>query len=116
MITVYCIEDINDIKYVGSTKDKLHTRLTAHRQSKKRNNNTSSKFLNLEYCIIYPLETCEESERKERERYWISKTDCVNTRTLDKMENYHKNYYQKNKERIKERSNIYYHKKKQDLK
>jgi len=28
---IYCIEDINDLKYVGSTKEILSTRLSKHR-------------------------------------------------------------------------------------
>ena len=79
MVKIYCIEDINDLKYVGSTKQKLYNRLSSHRQRKKGNrNNCSSKHLNLEYCVIYTLEECEASQSKERERYWINKLDCVN--------------------------------------
>ncbi len=120
---IYCIEDINDLKYVGKTKQKLNDRLTGHRGSKKDEGDCSSKKLNLYNCIIYPLEECEEGLSRERERYWINKIDCVNIHKLngENMENrrikdkkryaenkeYHKIivkiYYEKNKEKIKAR-------------
>ena len=37
MAVIYAIEDINDLIYVGSTKQKLHQRLTGHKQDKKNN-------------------------------------------------------------------------------
>eukprot|EP01046_Picozoa_sp_COSAG06_P064938 COSAG06_NODE_15729_length_1049_cov_60.909474_2_plen_123_part_00 len=78
MISIYCIEDINNIKYVGSTKKKLKYRLSSHLYDKKRNNNCSSKNLDLENCKIYELEKCQESNRRQREQYWIDNTKCVN--------------------------------------
>jgi len=73
---IYCIEDINDLKYVGSTKQTLRRRFQAH----KDNRNCSSTKLNLYNAIIYKLEECSEDLRKEREAYWINKIDCVNIR------------------------------------
>ena len=49
---IYCIEDINDLKYVGKTKRKLSKRLSGH---KDLNTRCSSKKLNLYNSIIYPL-------------------------------------------------------------
>ena len=103
MVTIYCIEDINDLKYVGSTKLKLSIRLSSHRCSK----NCSSSKLNLHNCIIYSLETCNESNRKERERYWINHIDCVNEYKLNSMtteytKQYYKQWCDNNKEQIKE--------------
>ena len=83
MITIYCIEDINGLKYVGSTKNKLNLRLNSHRYEKNNGYNCSSNKLNLDNCKIYSLETCNESNRKERERYWINHTNCVNTCKLN---------------------------------
>ena len=94
MVTIYCIEDINDLKYVGSTKQKLSLRFNQHicdkRNLKKRQ--CSAIKLNLEYCIIYPLETCNECNRQEREQYWIDKIECVNEKSAkadrDKLKEY----------------------------
>jgi len=91
MVTIYCIEDINDLKYVGSTKQTLKTRLTRHRYFK---NECSSKKLDLDNCKIHSLESCNELNRKERERYWINKIYCVNT---NKLNGFDKNRHKKNK-------------------
>jgi hypothetical protein len=101
MVTIYCIEDINDLKYVGSTKKKLCDRFGGHRSDKKRNNYCSSSKLNLDYCIIYSLETCNESERSEREKYWINKIDCVNDVKINfDRPNHYKEYQKKNKVKL----------------
>ncbi len=99
MVVIYCIEDINDLKYVGSTKNKLSTRMTGHRADKKNENRCSSEKLNLDYCIVYVLEECSEEDRKERERHWINKLDCVN---INKLNYDHKEYKIKHRERKNE--------------
>tara|TARA_R110001632_G_C11164917_1_gene398985 strand:+ start:100 stop:429 length:330 start_codon:yes stop_codon:yes gene_type:complete len=80
MVKIYCIEDINDLQYVGSTTRLLRQRLAEHRYNKKRGKNVqaSSTKLNLEYCIIYLLEECSEEDRYEKEKYWIDKLVSVN--------------------------------------
>ena len=83
MVTIYCIEDINDLKYVGSTTQKLSKRLSKHRCEHYIKQDCSSRYLNLDYCIIYELEDCEEDFRKEREKYWINYLDTVNERKLN---------------------------------
>ncbi len=84
MVSIYCIEDCNGLKYVGSTKTMLNERLNRHKYDKKHNYKPcSSKNLDLQNCNIYSLEQCEESNKKERERYWINKIDCVNVMKLN---------------------------------
>ena len=104
MVSIYCIEDINDLKYVGSTKQHLSSRLSGHRYDavRDRPNRCSSKKLNLYNCIIYELERCPENERLERERYWINKIDCVNYHKLNgpdivKKREYMRKYYIRSK-------------------
>jgi hypothetical protein len=101
-VKIYLIEDINDLRYVGSTKQDLNKRLSEHKSDKKSNRNTcSSNQLNLYNCIITELECCDESSRREREQYWIDTIDCVNqyNTVFDSKE-----YYEKNKEQKKEYS------------
>ena len=102
MIRIYCIEDINDMKYIGSTSQTLNKRLSGHRNDKTRGLHCSSSKLDLEHSVIYEIERCHEDERMERERYWINKIDCVNERKLTYYRKEHrKEYYQQNKERKK---------------
>jgi hypothetical protein len=108
MYTIYCIEDINNLKYVGSTKQTIKKRLINHK-SNKRNNNSycSSRKLDLDNCKIYSLETdLSKSQKKERERYWINKIDCVNEKKLnfviDEYNREHvRKWYLKNKDKKK---------------
>ena len=80
---IYCIEDINGKKYVGSTNQKLNDRLSQHRYDRKRNKYLSSKILDLDNCKIYSLEECEKEESHDRERYWLNHTECVNKNNLN---------------------------------
>ena len=106
MVSIYCIEDIIDLRYVGKTKQTLKKRFNNHLCEKKLNrHNISSKLLNLENSIIYELEKCEEKDSKERESYWINKLNAVNTLKLnvDRKETLRKNarnYWRNNKEEI----------------
>lgn len=107
---IYCIEDINDLKYVGKTIQKLKHRLYGHRGDKKNDKRCSSAKLNLYNCIIYKLEECEEEVSKEREKYWINKIDCVNEMKYngedkEKRKEYLKNYYIENREKIRKKNN-----------
>ena len=83
MATIYCIEDINDLKYVGSTTMTLRARLSGHRMDKKLMKGCSSEKLNLSYCIIYELERCNKQNRYQCEKYWIDNTDCINKNKMD---------------------------------
>ncbi len=102
MVSIYLIEDINDLKYIGSTTQKLNQRLTEHKHDKKRGNYCSSCELNLYNCIIIELEQCDLEHRKERERYYINEIDCVNQIKLNFDKDKKKEYREKNKETIKE--------------
>jgi predicted GIY-YIG superfamily endonuclease len=110
MVTIYCIEDINDLKYVGSTTQKLKQRFTNHISDKRCNKTCSSRELNLENSIIYPLEECSKEDRREREKYWINKLDCVNVLKLnydvkeyDKMRNQNNERKEKHNKRRREK-------------
>jgi hypothetical protein len=101
LVKIYCIEDCNGLKYIGSTKSKLNKRLSHHRS----HNQCMSRELNLDDCKIYTLEECEEEDRKVREQYWIDHIECVNkNNTIHNR----KEYYQKNRDKIKERKKNYH--------
>ena len=54
MVSIYCIEDINDLKYIGSTKQTINKRLAGHRVDECRGYAISSNKLNLyNQLIIY---------------------------------------------------------------
>ncbi len=100
MVKIYCIEDINDLKYVGSTTQLLWQRMKGHKHDKYRGRNVTSSKLHLEHSIIYVLEECSQDVRKERERYWIDKIDCVNIIKLDFDEKeWRREYMKKYKEK-----------------
>ena len=101
---IYCIEDINGLKYVGSTIKTLQKRLSNHKSHRKtQKNKCSSCQLDLDNCEIKLLEICDISHRFEREKYWINHIDCVNIKKMnfDKIE-YDKQYGVKHRERKKE--------------
>tara|TARA_R110000803_G_C11709833_1_gene286765 strand:- start:60 stop:428 length:369 start_codon:yes stop_codon:yes gene_type:complete len=86
MIIIYYIEDMKGLKYVGSTEKTLNERLNKHKNNKnvdRETGNCSSEKLDLDNCKIYSLETCNKSNRKQRERYWINNTNCVNDLKLN---------------------------------
>jgi len=119
MVKIYCIEDINDLKYVGSTKLTLKRRLCAHRKHIKniKQRQCSSIKLNLDNCIIYELEETDEEHRLEKEKYWIHKIDCVNERKYDfDKKEYEKEYREKNIDKIKEKVKQYYKQNRDELK
>ncbi len=74
MVKIYCIEDCNGLKYVGSTKRTLKERFNHHKSHK----NCSSRKLDLDNCKMYILEETDEEHKQEREQYWIDNTECVN--------------------------------------
>jgi hypothetical protein len=109
MVTIYCIEDLNGLKYIGSTKQTLHQRLYNHRC----HCNCSSRLLDLDNCKIYSLEECTEENRNVREQYWIDNTECVNMlNTVFDRKKHDKEYYQKNKDKYSKQHKEYYQKNK----
>ncbi len=116
MVRIYYIKDINDLKYVGSTKKTLARRLSGHKTDKNRDRKLTSSQLDLDNCEIYELETCDESNRNEREQYWIDRIECVNRyNTIHDYENYDKDYYKKNKDRKNKENKLYREKNKEHL-
>ena len=105
-IKIYCIEDINGNKYIGSTGSELKKRLWRHRS----HNDCSSGKLDLYNCFIYTIEECNRENRREREQHWIDNTDCVNIRNVifDKKK-HDKQYYIDNKDKVREHEKQCYH-------
>jgi len=106
---IYCIEDCNGLKYVGSTTQTLKSRLISHKGGKKFGKNTSSKKLDLDNCKIYQLEECDISHRYEREKYWINNTHCVNERKMNfNQKEYERKWYLENRQKQKQKQKQYY--------
>ena len=108
-IKIYCIIDINGLKYVGKTKQKLHRRLVGHKTNKKNNNKgCSSILLDLDNCKMILLCECNEDEAKYMEQHFIDNIKCVNIRNpntnkVEYAKKYNKQYYIDNKNKQKER-------------
>ncbi len=79
LVKIYLLEDINDVKYVGQTKQKMYQRLSEHRNDKKRHRGCSSSALNLYNTAWTILEEVPKEIVFEREAYWIDYYDTVNT-------------------------------------
>jgi len=107
IVRIYCIEDCNGLKYIGSTKTSLNIRLSAHRC----HDDCSSRELDLQNCKIYTLEETDKDHRKFREQYWIHNTECVNKYKVIgfKKEIYHKQYRENNVDKIKQYQRNLYH-------
>ena len=106
MVSIYCIEDINGLKYVGSSTIGLRKRINQHKSDKLKKHGITSSKLDLENCIIYELQRCEKSQRNEREEYWINNIECVNkikclttNSILQRKKENNKLHYQNNKEK-----------------
>ena len=118
MVQIYCIEDINDLKYVGRTTQTLSRRMEKHRTSKKIGKGcASSSKLDLANAIITLLEECSEEDSKSREQYWIDNTECVNQYRADgldkeKIKLSHETYVLNNPEQIAAAQSRYYQKNK----
>ena len=117
------VSDETDKIYIGSTCSLLRKRLTGHKEDYKRHKIGKQHYIS-SYALVkyddveiillekYPCESKEEL--LARERYWIEKKKkiCVNkripTRTM-------KEYYEENKQQIKEQMKEYYEANKEKL-
>lgn len=112
MVSIYCIEDINGLKYIGSSTQQLNLRLGQHRYDRKRNKFLSSKQLDLDNCKIYELEKCEKKISYDREKYWINKIKCVNKYKFNFSNELYERTRRKEKEmkdRRNKQKNLAYH-------
>lgn len=118
---VYKIISSNtDLIYIGATTKTLAQRLSGHKCSYKRYLNhqptrriTSFKLLELGGCEIFLLESVNcnnKDELRSKEREWIDKfkSICVNlerpTITQEERVAYKNQWYEENKDRMKEHS------------
>ena len=113
--TIYLLEDINDIRYVGSTSEKdYRNRLSTHKRDKKedllkiRKRNCSSMKLDLEHTIIIPLMVVKNDKetRSKWEAHYINNVypECVNSCRYLGDKGRKKKYYENNKEKCIKRS------------
>jgi hypothetical protein len=98
-------EDGSILNYYGSTTVNLRVRLAGHIQDHKRNKNNSSKQIietnNYEIMLLENYPCNNKEELHSREQYYILNNECVNK--IIPLQTY-KEYYEKNKDKIK----IYY--------
>lgn len=106
------------LKYIGSTTGAISRRLAQHKHrisSEVENQYSCCEIIKNGDYFIDILEECPCDTKRElllRERYWFERTDCVNrqvpSRTKEeyrlqnreKHNEYCRNYYQSNKERL----------------
>jgi len=115
--TYYKIVDINNKCYIGKTIQKLKYRIAKH---KSKNNNTASKLLDLNKCIVIELLKIipkDEEHSKNIEKSFIrSCPNCVNIqykRTLkEQIQIYRKKRYKENNDYFRNSSKKSYNKNK----
>ncbi len=83
-VIIYCIEDINELIYIGYTTKSLNIILNKHKRKRKP---CSSSILDLNNCSIYKLEECNKKYARSRKYYWIyesynNKLKCVNIKSM----------------------------------
>ena len=103
---IYRLE-CNGLFYYGSTVMSLAQRKAVHRMGK----HCSSKILfkmdgEVKIELIENYACSCKRELEEREQYYISNNECINTRkafrTGQEAKNYNDEWYQKNKDKVKE--------------
>lgn len=127
--------------YVGSTTRELKTRKTEHKARFNRYKNgkcgycSSYKVIETRDYNIVLIEDCGDCNKEhlhKRERYWIDKLKSINkqipSRTnkeyheewweanKEKIKQQHKKYYEVNKDRIKEQMKKHYEQNKEQIK
>lgn len=116
-----------DDVYIGSTIQRLSSRLTDHKAKYKNVADVSSRELMkyddviIELIELYPCETREDL--LWRERYWIENIKCVNLiipiRVKEEMKEYYKTYkkkyYKENQEQQDKNAKLRYEKNKEHI-
>ena len=105
MFKIYCIEDINGLRYIGRTADKrgLNSRYNNHKINKKTGGKCSSSKLDLEKSTITLIDTCEtKKESIDLEWFYMNTSECVNIQRGNyNQKDYKKEYDIKNSEKDK---------------
>ena len=107
------VDNTNDNIYIGSTCKTLKTRLSVHKSDYKRflkglyNNVKSFDIIKNNDYKIELLEDCNIKTKQElltREKYYIKNNDCLNKntpgRTDKEIQQYQKEYYNDNKDKL----------------
>jgi len=117
------VDNTNENVYIGSTcEPTLARRLANHRRDYKEylkggsNHTTSIKILeNNDYSIVlleeFPCET--KDQLLARERFYIENNKCINKKIPNRTQ---KEYYEQNKDNIKEYYQEYYEQNKETIK
>tara|TARA_R110000868_G_scaffold91234_1_gene253077 strand:+ start:174 stop:728 length:555 start_codon:yes stop_codon:yes gene_type:complete len=119
MPIVYSIVcNITGEKYYGSSIKTLEARLSQHKC--KYNTCISKQIILRGDYDIYPLgkyDTIEEAELKEK--WYIDNKNCINQKrvrlTEEERKEYHKEYYEQNKEQLCEKNKEYREQNKQQI-
>ena len=119
---IYCLRShqTDDI-YIGSTCQTLSKRKVNHRVDYKRWKNgkccyyTSFQLIKYDDCYIELLEECpcdNKNQLEQREGQLIREMDCVNKHIAGRSK---KEYYEENKEQIKENRKKHYEEHKEEI-
>lgn len=110
METIYSItSDKGDKVYIGRTSKKLYDRKSGHHYDYRNNQYCSSSILFDDYgfdnCVFTALEECAKEQGAERERYYIQNTPNVVNKQLPGRTR--EEWFEENKEQLKERKKVY---------
>jgi hypothetical protein len=104
--------------YYGSTTQSLNKRLSLHKSGYKRWKEGKSKLVtsyniidrgNYSYSLIETVECEDKRQLEQRERYYIENNECINKVVVGRTsKEYHKEWYENNKETMKECNKEYY--------